>query len=182
MLYGTRLPQKSYPYYATIMLRLRATETQRKKLTLHLLKFNESLRSRYNDLQKGFFNNLAVPYTNPTSPILPTDMLPYEALIRGIDSDQMTGRLIDPSMLNVSSYRTAKANWPLWYGGSGLDLPFDKYKLHCTLTPTVSFRDVDGLSGFKRRYFELIEKLGKEGDLKKLQLGFSCDPKSGLRC
>ncbi|VEU20060.1 DEKNAAC100463 [Brettanomyces naardenensis] len=157
MLYASKKPP-NISQLLSVILQVKPTTQQKQLLNQKLVLLNNSIRSRYNDLNRGFFNGLSIPFNPPNStPIVPYD-LPYDALIRGLDESTIIGRSIDPGLLNHSR----GTRWPLRYFNDSLLDEQSTNALHASLTPMINYTSEETLTRYKRLVESKVELLHSE--------------------
>ncbi|KAH3664260.1 hypothetical protein OGAPHI_004612 [Ogataea philodendri] len=143
-------------HFASVLLSLKPSEAQRSILHKHLVNLNDAFMARYNDMQKGYFNNVTVPFNLETQPIYPFE-LPYGGLIRGQSELALKNRLIEPQMLNL------KARWPTVFYNDFLYSDRSTYHVHVSLTPIVLYESDSSIIHYKREFSRLCKGFRESG-------------------
>ncbi|QPG76627.1 hypothetical protein FOA43_004019 [Brettanomyces nanus] len=161
MIFATKGGQLYTSQYLSVLLQLKPSQQQKQLLNRTLAVVNNSIRARYLDLNKGFFNGLSVPFDPPNSlPIVPYD-LPYDALIRGLDENVIKGRNIDPGLLN----HRQRTRWPLSFFNHMLLEEHSANALHVSLTPIINYNTTESVSRYKKLFEETIGEWKKGEDI-----------------
>lgn len=130
-------------HYATSLLMLPVSTTQKLLLNQLLTDFNKSIRARFNSLLRGQFDRVSIPFDTPEYlPIVPYEM-PYKALINGWSYKDLVGRPISPKMLKTS------AIWPVKFSDR-----VDRY--HISLTPIITFKNEVAVAQYSREFAKAI--------------------------